>query len=360
MKIIQIFPGKVWGGAEQYVLDLGKALTQRGHEVIYVSRNAHAVTSRLQGQIAFVRLSFKPFFDKYTHAELEYLMHDADIIHIHDVRFLKFVVRAKKHSQINIKIILTRHIARGSRILWWNRNMFNEIHTIIFVSELAKKLWLGANTWMDKSKCTAILNSIPYETSAGYGEPIRQKYGISQAEPLLMFTGRVRRSKGCEVIIKALSRLAQYKFHVVFVGICKPKEYANKLKHFAESGNILDRVHFYGFSSNVRSLIQEADIGIAPSIVCEACHLSPMEFMQAGKCVIATNNGAQKEYIQSGHTGLLIFPNNVDEMEQALRLVLESDSLRNNLGQSAKMYFNRYLNYDKFVERVMSIYEYSG
>ena len=25
MKIVQIFPGKVWGGAEQYVIDLGRA-----------------------------------------------------------------------------------------------------------------------------------------------------------------------------------------------------------------------------------------------------------------------------------------------------------------------------------------------
>lgn len=357
MKIIQVFPGKVWGGAEQYVLDLGKALALKGHEVMYITRRSNAVISRLQGYVAFTSLPFKTFFDKQTQLELERIMRNADIIHIHDMRFLKFAVRAKRHSKSNVKIVLTRHIARGSRTLWWNRKMFNDVHRIIFVSELSKSLWLNANTWMDKNKCTSILNSIPYENGVGFGESIRQEYGIPQTEPLLVFTGRVRRSKGCEVIIQALSRLAQYKFHIVFIGVCKPKDYDNKLKHLASLGNILDRVHFWGFSSNVRSLIREADIGIAPSIVREACPLSPMEFMQAGKCVIATHNGAQKEYIQTGSNGLLVSPNNVEELIQALKLVLESDSLRQNLGQKAKVYFDKHLNYDKFVKRVVSIYE---
>lgn len=357
MTIIQMFPGKVWGGAEQYVLDLGKALTQKGHKIIYVTRNSAAVTSRLQGNVAFTSLPFKDFFDNHTLHELGKLMHDADIIHIHDIRFLKFAVRAKRHSQSNVKIVLTRHIARSSRTLWWNRKMFSDVHKIIFVSELSKRLWLNANTWIDESKCTSILNSIPHESSIGRCTSIRQKYRIPQSDLLIMFTGRVRKSKGCEVIVKALSQLSQHKFHMVFVGTCKPGNYDEELKRFAKNGGILDRIHFYGFSSDVRSLILEADIGIAPSIVREACPLSPMEFMQAGKCVIATNNGAQKEYVQSGHTGLLVSPNNVEELVQALRFVFESDTSRIRLGLNAKAYFDEHLNYEKFIECILSAYK---
>lgn len=357
MKIIQVFPGKVWGGAEQYVLDLGRALTKMGHELVYITRHSAAVASRLQGNVVFTSLPFKPFFDLHTICELEKLMCDADVIHIHDIRFLRFAVRAKKRCNDKIKIVLTRHIARGSRTLLWNRSLFNDVHKIIFVSDLSKQLWLDANTWMDKNKCISIHNSIPSDNCAGQNGMIRQKYGISQTEPLIMFTGRVRKSKGCEVIIKALAKLMQYKFRLVFVGTCKPTGYDRKLKSLAEKFGILDRIHFYGFSSDVRALILEADIGIAPSIVREACPLSPMEFMQVGKCVIATNNGAQKEYIQSGHNGLLVSPDNVGELEHALHLVLESDCLRIKLGQNAKKYFCKHLNYTKFTERILSVYE---
>ena len=37
MKIVQIFPGKIWGGAEQYVLDLGFHLIELGHDVVFVA-----------------------------------------------------------------------------------------------------------------------------------------------------------------------------------------------------------------------------------------------------------------------------------------------------------------------------------
>ena len=48
MKIVHIFPGKVWGGAEQYVLDLGEALRKRGYEVSYVARPSKEVEDSLR------------------------------------------------------------------------------------------------------------------------------------------------------------------------------------------------------------------------------------------------------------------------------------------------------------------------
>ena len=37
MNIVQIFPGMIWGGAEQYVLDLGLHLIEQGHNTTFVA-----------------------------------------------------------------------------------------------------------------------------------------------------------------------------------------------------------------------------------------------------------------------------------------------------------------------------------
>lgn len=355
MKIIQVFPGKIWGGAEQYILDLGRALEQKGHNVIYVALPYKAVTSRLSKQQSLICLPFRNRFDRHTVTELASLLQDADIIHIHDIRFLKYVIRAKKQSKSETRIILTRHIARKSIVMPWNRHLFKAIYKMIFVSELAKKLWFTVNPWMDNGKCTVILNSV-LPASDGKQESIRHKFHIPYNEQLIVFTGRIRKSKGCETIIKALSRLTDYKYHMVFIGACKPAGYDKKLMKIAQQSKISDRIHFYGFSPNVRLLIKEADIGIAPSIVKEACPLSPMEFMQAGKCIITSDNGAQSEYIHSGENGILVAPSDVDNLTRTLKQILESPEERLRLGQMAMKFFKENLTYSKFICNILNVY----
>jgi len=358
MRILQIIPGKVWGGAEQYILDLSKALAGQGHTVFILSRKSKAVTGRLEKEMPFATFPFCGSMDLRAVLSLaRYIKTTAvDVLHVHDTSFVPVVVLAKALSGSNAKIILTRHIARKSRVLPFYRPMFRRLHRVIFVSGLAERLWLSVNGWMPEDKLTVIHNSIP-ECGCASGMPsLRRLYGIDKDTPLLMFTGRVRRSKGCAVLIEALARIRQEPFHLVFVGRCKPLSYEEKLRKFARSLGIGGRVSFYGFTSDVRMLIREADIGVSPSIVREACPLSPMEFMQAGKCVIATNNGAQPEYITHGETGLLVAPGDVVHLADSVKVVLEDKSFRERLGNSAKDYFEKNMNYSLFLARILAAY----
>lgn len=358
MNILQIIPGKVWGGAEQYILDLSKALLTKGHHVMLLSRNSKAVTGRLDGELPYTVFPFCGSFDLRSALRLATYMKstDPDVVHIHDTSFVPVVVLAKIISRSNARVVLTRHIARRSRVLPLFRPLFRRLHRVIFVSELAKKLWRSANGWMPEERLTVVHNSIP-DNEKPYGtRSLRKLYGLDSDTPLLLFTGRIRKSKGCTVLLEALSRIRQEPFQLVFVGRCKPLSYEKKLRRLARSLGLEARVSFYGFTTDVRTLIREADIGIAPSIVREACPLSPMEFMQAGKCVIATNNGAQTEYIKTGETGLLVAPNDAVHLADSIRAVLEDKELRARLGRAAKDYFETNMNYNAFLARILAAY----
>lgn len=358
MKIMQIFPGKVWGGAEQYVLDLSKALQSRGHQVMFLTRDSRAVTSRLKGEVTVEVLPFLGSWDICSAFRLARILRKAqpDIIHIHDTAFVPMVMMAIRFSHSRTKVVLTRHIARRSRVFPFYRTAFKKLHRIIFVSQLSKKLWMSANAWMPDEKTFVQHNSIPSTKSEETTPLLRSRFNISKETPLIVFTGRIRRSKGCAVLLQALGQVSHLPFALVFIGVCKPTSYQQQLEELARKHHISDKVHFFGFTDQVRLLIRDADIGVAPSIVREACHLSPMEFMEAGKCVVATNNGAQPEYITSGDNGLLVSPDASDQLAEALRTVLENPTYRETLGQAAQATFRRELSYDLFVDNILSVY----
>lgn len=357
MNIMLVFPGKVWGGAEQYVLDLGHALEQQGNSVKYICRDSRAVISRLDGRVDFNVVKMDGLLDRKSARTLSSLLKGIEVVHVHEASHVRTVMEAAEMAGEKPRIVLTRHIARPSRTMPWNRSALKKLHRMIFVSDLARNLWCGANSWMPAEKCITIHNSIPPYTET-QSENLRRRYGIDASTPLIMFTGRVRKSKGCGVLVEALGQLKEVRWMMLFVGTCKPADYDKELLLDAREAGIADRIGFYGFSDNVRALLRQADIGVAPSIVREACPLSPMEFMQASKCIIATNNGAQPEYITDGITGLLVKPGSADELAAALRTVLAAPNQRDALGKSAGEYFEKHLNYADFVKSIIKAYNW--
>lgn len=355
MKVVQIFPGKVWGGAEQYVLDLGMALSGQGHEVAYVARPSKAVTSRLKGTVDFTEVRFGGMFERSSGPMLAPVVMDADVVHVHDAAQVVPVIKAIDLSGSGARVVLTRHIARASRTLPWRRSAMKRLRKMIFVSDLARGLWQGANRWMPDDKCLTVHNSIP-DTKPVAVENLRQRFGVDENTPLIMFAGRVRKSKGCETLVRSLGKVKDLPWMMLFVGTCKPVDFDKELIEIARECGIADRIGFYGFSESVRSMIQQASVGVAPSIVREACPLSPMEFMQGGVCVIASDNGAQPEYISDGKTGLLVAPGDVDALASALRKVLCDYKQRRRLAVAGQDYFRNFMSYPSFLRAILSAY----
>jgi hypothetical protein len=47
MKILHIFASKTWGGGEQYVLELGKKLIEKGHNVFFISKKSPIIANKV-------------------------------------------------------------------------------------------------------------------------------------------------------------------------------------------------------------------------------------------------------------------------------------------------------------------------
>ncbi len=357
MKILQVFPGKVWGGAEQYILDLGKALIEKGHEVYFVAKNVPAIIQRLNEAVKFETIPATDCLKIKTTNTFKDILSKTkpDVVHIHDTSFVLPLMMAKQALRFNTKVVLTRHIARHTRTFPLFRPLYRQLHCIVFVSHLAKQYWTDVNSWMPEEKCHVVHNSIPHIKFHGE-ENLRKQYRIPDTTPLLVFAGRVRKSKGCETILQALAMLKEKDFAMVFIGKCKPADYGNKLMKIANEAGISEHVFIHGFTANPRTLMAQADIGLCPSIVREACPLSAMEFMQTGVAVISTNNGGQTEYLVDGINALLVAPANINQLSAAISKLINNTELRTKIGANAKKTFQTKISYDIFITNIENIY----
>jgi glycosyltransferase involved in cell wall biosynthesis len=89
-------------------------------------------------------------------------------------------------------------------------------------------------------------------------------------------------------------------------------------------------------------LAQEARINIVPllpkSDVTVAGLVTIVEAMHMGRVVIASRCMGAEDYIKHGETGILVEPESVDDLVQAIEILWNDTELRNRLGKAAQKY----------------------
>jgi glycosyltransferase involved in cell wall biosynthesis len=86
-----------------------------------------------------------------------------------------------------------------------------------------------------------------------------------------------------------------------------------------------------------------ANIVVVPTQTIRACSsLAAMEAMASGKPVIAANVGGIPELIVNGVTGILIPPDNPEELRVSLKNILSNPSSIEAIGQKGRLHIEQY------------------
>ena len=343
MRIIHLVSNKVWGGGEQYVLDLATAFASRGNDVTIVSRNINAVTHRFtDAGLPVTTMALKGDIDIISPIRLARLIGKEQpvVLHVHNFKDATTALRARTLSRnSNVRIVMTRHLVKAAK----RKSLYNRLDAMIFVSHLAKNEFMSTSPVIDTAKVHVIHNSIkqlPATTDNG------QHNGLA-----LMFHGRLSPEKGIDVLLKAFAQAAIPDARLVIVGSGN-QEYMKELQTIAENAGIAQQVTWAGHTSDIHPLIAKADIGVCPSRARESFGLSVVEYMAHGKPVITTNNGAQPEYITDGKDGILIAPDDIGALATAMQSLVSSEK-RQAIGKAAKATFDAHLSFPIFIEKIL-------
>jgi glycosyltransferase involved in cell wall biosynthesis len=166
---------------------------------------------------------------------------------------------------------------------------------------------------------TATQQVLPYGLEVGSpGPPRRAKDTFD-----VLFLGRVQSYKGIEVLVRAFRRLRDrsLRLHVAGTG---PSLAACKALAAGD-----DRIRFYGFVSGEirRSLVDNADAMVLPSLWPDNYPVSIQEAFQSGPVVIASRIGGIPEMVRDGVNGLLTEPGDEAAIASAIERLWRSPQL---------------------------------
>ena len=357
-KVFHIVSNKEWGGGEQYVLDLCQRQMADGINVrIFCKPIKDIIHKYEEADIKVKSLNLGGMMDFRSAWGLAAAIkqEDVDVIHAHNFKDAFIACYARRISGAkHVHVVMCRHLTRIGKNSFPYRWLYRQLDCLCFDSELSKAVFRSSNPTIDEDKIRIVHTSIVVPEKVALA-PVRKELSITNDTVLAMFHGRLDVEKGLDTLIEAVELLKGKNFKLALIGRGSDK-YTAHLRLAITSKQLQDHVLLLGFRHPVLPYVAAADFGILPSIVREGCPLSPQEYMSQGLPVIATNNGGQREYIVSGHNGLLVTPANPQELAQAILKLIEQPELRQRLGRQAKADFDDHLNYEHFYAQIKRIY----
>ena len=307
MKILLISPtsGGI-GGIAQHVGGLSQFLTGVGHEVdILSSANTFTIPIKRLKNPSFMFSSFlKTKFKKGN-----------DIAHAHHI------IAALAMKNFSCKKILSIHGVYSKNI----DQLYGKT-----ISNISKKYEKMALNLVDAITVNS-KEGYDYYTKMGFNVVqipnaidlnIIPKKSTKQFKNQLIFAGRLSKEKGIEILLETASQLPN-NYHLLIAGSGPLEEKVRKLSD--EKTNL----HYLGYQSkqNMLSLIRGSDLLIQPSLE-EGISSTLLEAMACGTCVLGSDIEGISEVIENNKTGLLVEPNNSDELLNKILYLLPKKEKR--------------------------------
>lgn len=172
-------------------------------------------------------------------------------------------------------------------------------------------------------------------------EEIRGTFELPQDKKIVVYCGSLFPDKGIEHILLVATNIPD----VIFLLVGGREQQIKMWENYVNSHRIKN-VQFAGFveNSNVPLYLKAADALIMPYKTDQEIKImdinttSPLklfEYMAAKKPIISTNILAISRTITNGEEGLLVEPNNVQELTRFVEMVLEDEHLAAELAESA-------------------------
>lgn len=184
----------------------------------------------------------------------------------------------------------------------------------------------------------------------------KKKWKISKKTKVIGMIGMFLPRKGQHHFVEA-AKIVKARFPdslFVFVGssVFTDASYENKIKQLCTEYNL--KSLFTGFM-NVEEIIPVFDVFCMPSIN-EAFGNVLNEVGAMAKPIVAFNSGGIPEIIEHNYNGLLVEPENINALAEAIIRILENPKLAKRLSENARKMVIKKFNAKRYANDLMKIY----
>ena len=198
-----------------------------------------------------------------------------------------------------------------------------------------------------------VISNIPREFGLPSKDDLsefRDAHGINDENFIVAGIGRLHFEKGFDLFLKALNSEHGMKLTAILVGKGEEEQQLKKLVG-ENSANVI----FISETENLDIIYSIADAIVVPSRM-ESYGLVPVEASFFEKAVIAANVGGLSQHITDGITGILVSPENPDEIIKAIKHLYFNPALKTQLGSNLKSSISKKYNSKKLLGQVVGVY----
>jgi glycosyltransferase involved in cell wall biosynthesis len=283
-----------------------------------------------------------------------------DLVHAHG--YFADIVSIPVAKALSVPVVSTCHgfISNDLKLRAYNsldRFILRFADKVIAVSDEIKQQLVRSG--IEGRRIEVLLNAVhahPRGEQASAHRAAKRKFlNVRDSEWIVGYIGRLSPEKGVKNLIRAGSMLVESGAPLKIVIIGDGPELP-ELTALVDQCGLASRVIFVGFQSDTSSWMPALDVLCLPSFT-EGTPMSLLEAMAHGLPVVASAVGGIPSIIQSGHNGILVSPNQPEELSQALARLFEDDSLRKRVSEGALKTIEKDHNIDQWTRRIEDQYE---
>jgi len=229
---------------------------------------------------------------------------------------------APKHRKVRLKRALDSTVYRG---------VIGGATFLVAASGVEAREYLAGG--IAESRIVVRPNGFPEVRSGGGHGSLRDRVGVGDDTPLVLYAGRIAHGKGLELLVDIAAQFEGV--HLAVVGPDGGHGVRKELLVRRERLRVTDRVHFVGPlpQSELAAVYADADVFVLPSSY-ENFGLVAAEAAAAGAPIVVTDRCGVAECFAQG--GALVVPYGEAELREALSRLLGDPELRRRLGVEAR------------------------
>lgn len=369
------------GGLAVAVTHLAESLSKLGHEVHIFTRIGDGQREHQKIRGVLEHRCISPGCDDF----IEYMDHVCDsmvscfyyiegkygkfdILHGHDWHVVNALANIKHHK--GYEFAWTCHSTEFGR----NGNSYSDSW---FSARIRHREWLGGYL---SNQVITVSNAMKYEIMREYQIPeekinvayngvnphrfkdkvdpgkVKERYGLSPLEPVILFVGRMSHQKGPDLLLEAIPNVLAERSDARFI--------------FAGCGDgMIDHLHgrsrWLGVHDKTRILghvtdEEKLELFGACDMVCVPSRNEPfgivvLEAWACGKPVVATDVGGPGEFIHNFVTGVKVYQT-PESISWGIKYLLQNPNEIKFIGKNAKKAVKDF-DWDKIANEVLGVYE---
>jgi glycosyltransferase involved in cell wall biosynthesis len=368
--VLQLFDSFNQGGTEWQTVQLTRLLHASGNHRLFLASLSNEGPLRAEVErLGFHDIPSFPLQNFYNANAMKQLSRLAslmrknkiDLVHAHDFYTNIFGMAAAKLARVRARITSRRETEgiRSPAKRWLERRAFNAAHAVVANAEAIRTQLIAEG--LPPQKVVTIHNglNVAHVTPSpdAQRDKLLQSFNLPNSRRFVTVVANMRHvMKDQATFLRAakLTRAAVPDGSFILAG---EGEQMPGLRRLAAELGLLDSAFFIGRCNRIADLLAISDVCVLSSKGVEGFSNSILEYMAAGRPVVATDVGGAREAVVDSETGYIVKPEDFETMATRLISLLNEPETAWAMGEQGRKRVLEHFSCEAQLRGIEELYE---